>query len=101
MSRYAYIACQHCAKTIWLGKAIFNGPQPVMFQVGAASEGPNSENVLLTRAIWKFLADHAGHALIVSVEGDDHYEAIGEYEEIGGDEVTSISLEEYVRGWSG
>ncbi len=37
----------------------------------------------------------------VVVEGDDDYDLIGDYVEIGGDRVTGIPFEDYLEGWPG
>ena len=50
-------------------------------------EPPNSHRLELNRVLWKMLADHAGHSLRVVVEGDPNYPLLGDFVEIGGDEL--------------
>lgn len=95
MSRYGYLACHDCEVILWLGKARFAGDRVVAFHAGADAT-PNPENTLLTRALWKFLATHAGHPIATQVEGAPDFDKIAEYREIGGDMEGDVSLEEYV-----
>lgn len=101
MSRYAYLTCAECSVALWLGKAICKGGKVERFHIGQEGDPVNSLNSTLNRVMWKFLADHAGHAIRVIVEGDAGFDDIGDYKEIGGDEVTSISIDDYLRGWTG
>ncbi|HYU14560.1 MAG TPA: hypothetical protein VEL05_00745 [Candidatus Acidoferrum sp.] len=101
MSRYGYIACHDCKIDIWLGKALFANGRPVAFHVGQETDPPNSRNELLTRALWKFLAEHAGHHVSILVEGTPGFEALADYGEIGGDVEGDVSLADYVRDFSG
>lgn len=101
MSRYAYLTCVECGVALWLGKAIYKGNRVDRFHMGQESDPANSLNNKLNRVIWKFLADHAGHAIRVIVEGDADFDSIGDYQEIGGDEIVSISIDDYLSGWTG
>jgi hypothetical protein len=57
------------------------------------------------RTIWKFLADHAGHELKVTVEGDSDFDSwLDESIDIGGDGVDDIGFTSYLmerRGLAG
>ncbi len=106
MSIYASLVCVDCKVQLWLGKAIFqhdSTEQPTYFQRGNTDNGVplNSENLVLSKALWKMLADHARHSLKVIVEGDPDYPATGDYAEIGGDEFKDIAFEKYLEGWPG
>ena len=104
MSVYGYLVCAECRHFLWLGKAIRPDGQKVdYFHLGPASDPPNSQQQLLTRALWRFLADHCGHQLRPLLEWDlDPFIAEGDvYIEIGGDRTSDTSLEDYVRDWRG
>jgi len=102
MSRYAYFVCADCHVKLWLGKAIFehDPEQPSCFQIRDPNDGEplNSENRILNKVLWKMLADHAGHALRVLVEGGPQYHTADDYAEIGGDEIKDIPFEDYLKG---
>src|SRR5262245_58989244 len=102
MSIYAYFTCPECMVCVWLGKVVYPGDRPSEFRVGQREDPPNSRNDTLNRVFWKFLADHAGHTMKVLIEGDKDFEkVIEDYVEIGGDETTSISFDEYLKNWKG
>lgn len=101
MSRYGYLTCHDCEVVVWLGKALFSGDHVVAFRVGSEDALPNSRNDLLTRVLWKFLAEHAGHHIGTLVEGNPDFDKVAEYREIGGDMENDVPLEEYVRDFSG
>ncbi len=106
MSRYARFVCVSCRIELWLGKAIFksDSEQPTCFQIGSPKNGTplNSENTILNKVLWKMLADHARHSICVFVEGDPGYDELGDYAEIGGENLDKdISFEEYLKGWTG
>jgi hypothetical protein len=88
MSQYSYIVCRDCQEAIWLGKVVRDKDGRISyFHAGSDGSLPNSKNEVLTRALWKFLAGHAGHQILVTTEGDPFYDCIGDYREIGGDDV--------------
>jgi hypothetical protein len=102
MSQYSYIACRDCQEAIWLGKVVRDKDGNIShFHAGPRGAPPNSKNESLTRALWKFLATHAGHHIFVTTEGDQFYDCIADYREIGGDDSSAISFEEYLAGWDG
>src|SRR5690242_19322127 len=104
MSRYASLACMDCHVELWLGKAIFKDNKHIdRFHRGTEKDPPNSQQAALTRALWKMLADHAGHTLRVVIEGTPEYEQLGDlgFIQIGGDEYKDISFDQYLKGWNG
>ncbi len=100
MSIYAYLNCHDCRQTIWLGKALHTDYKPYCFHIGQPEEPPHWQREQLNQVIWKFLADHANHHIDVRLE-QDVTEAMGDYQEIGGDRDGDISVEEYLREWKG
>jgi hypothetical protein len=102
MSRYAYFACRQCAVKLWLGKAVTDQDERVVyFHIGDVGGPRNSEQPEVDRSLWKLLADHAGHSLCVIVEGDPEYGALGDYATIGGDGVDDIPFNRFLEGWPG
>ncbi len=83
MSLDGWLACIECRMCLALGKPIRpDGDEIRYFQVGYVA---NSAQPDLTRALWKFLADHAGHPLRVLVTGQPGYDDLEHFIEIGGD----------------
>lgn len=104
MSLYADLVCVECQVALWLGKTIFDDAgSPRYFKIGNEEDPPNSSRAELNRAVWKMLAEHAGHGLRVIVEGgpDENLLDHDALVEIGGDTVRDLSFEEYLRGWPG
>jgi hypothetical protein len=101
MSRYGYLTCHTCEISLWVGKALFSNGRVVAFHIGPDEAPSNSKNERLNRALWKFLAEHTGHHIATLVEGDLDFDRIGEYREIGGDMDGDLTLDEYVRDFSG
>lgn len=100
MSQYAFLTCPESGLMIWLGKAVFReGAKEVeFFQIQRESDPRNTERELLTRAVWKFLADHVGKELRVKFDWEmDSADEFGSYREIGED----IPFEDYLSGWRG
>lgn len=87
---------------LWLGK-IVRQPDGTTnyFKAGPAEAPPNSAQPGRTRALWKLLADHAGHPLRVISEGEPGYNEIGEYVNIGDNEPNDVSFERYLENWRG
>lgn len=100
MSIYGYLVCHDCKQQVWLGKAIHEDYRPKYFHIGQADHPPHWERTKLNQVIWRFLADHAGHEIQVSVEGERR-EGEDEYQQIGGDEDGDISFADYLDGWEG
>ena len=99
MSVSGWLACPHCATCLALGTAYRLGNQRVgYFQDGYA---PNSAQPELTRALWKFVADHASHPLRVLLPGTPGYDDLDHFREIGGDEHDDIPFAEYLKDWPG
>jgi hypothetical protein len=102
VSRYAYLACEPCRVKLWLGKAVFGDDERLRyFHIGSDESEPNSHRLELNRALWKLLADHAGHPLRVVVEGDAAYAELGEYTTVGGDTLDDVPFDDYLRDWPG
>ena len=107
VSEYGYLLCVDCRVHIWLGKAIKNDDdQIVYFAVGAKE--PNWRQSGLTRSVWKFLADHVGHHLESVREFSERYNQMveddppeGPYVEIGDSSLTGPTFDEYLSGWPG
>lgn len=68
--------------------------------MGAASEPPHWKREQLNQVLWKFLAEHTGHAIDVRLENEMTEEMTG-YQEIGGDHIKDVSYEQYLAGWQG
>jgi len=99
MSTTGWLACTACSTCLFLGKAIGGADDRVAyFQDGYV---PNSEQRDRTRALWKFLADHATHPLLVLLPGVPGYNHLDDLTEIGGDRVGDIPFDDYLSGWPG
>jgi hypothetical protein len=82
-----------------LGTAYRLGDQRIgYFQDGYTA---NSGQPELTRALWKFLADHATHPLRVLLPDTPGYDDLDQFRGIGGDERGDVSFAEYLDGWPG
>lgn len=111
MSRYAKFICLDCQVYLRLGKAVYTDYHHINYFHRGPLEGPqNSESPDLTRALWKMLAEHAGHELRVGVEDDTAHGSIYNtraveegFQEIGGydPETNDISFEDYLKDWPG
>jgi len=71
------------------------------FHLAGEGYDSNSEHPLLGRALWKFLADHAGHPFRVAFSDEPDFEVVASFSEIGGDEIGDVTLVEYMQDWSG
>ena len=99
MSLSGWLACTDCAVCLGLGTAYRLGDERVgYFQDGYAR---NSAQPDLTRALWKFLADHATHPLRVLMPGMPGYDDLDDFREIGGDEIRDVPFDEYLKDWPG
>jgi hypothetical protein len=85
---------------IRLGKAV-RGEDGTIRYFHRGGSLPNSRQLEPTRALWKFLADHAEHPLRVLMPGVPEYERLDDFVEIGGDRIVDIPFEEYLRDWPG
>lgn len=112
MSHYAVLVCPSCRVSLFLGKAVYaaapaapprpGAPAPIShFHLGSDGAPPNSAQPELTRALWRMLAQHAGHPLAVLVEGDPRYEQAAEYAEIGGDTLRDLPMDRFLDGFPG
>ena len=98
MSIYAELLCHNCRQSVFLGKAMCesNGT-PFAFHIGN-DPTPHWKRDKLNKVIWKFLADHAAHNIDVRME-HQLTENMYAYQEIGGDAVGDISIEDYLKDW--
>jgi hypothetical protein len=102
ISTYAYLICEESEEQMWLGKAIRTPDGHVRyFHIGGPEEPLNSDRPDLTRALWKFLADHAGHRIRVAFDTDDDVDEFAAFTKIGGDKIDDIPFEQYLEGWPG
>lgn len=101
MSQYGYLVCHDCRQMLFLGKLVQPSVNPVYFHVGGADLPPNSRKPELTRAVWRFLAGHAGHSIGVVTDFDDDFDDVAKYADIGGDSSGDISLDEFLKGFPG
>ncbi|WP_406688958.1 hypothetical protein REH65_22280 [Saccharopolyspora sp. ID03-671] len=102
MSASAYMVCFSCRVLIALGKPVMKDAASVdHFHLEEEGSLPNSENPLITKSLWRFLAEHAGHPLRVKSSYEPDFEVVSSFSEIGSDEVGGIDLGGYVDGWSG
>ena len=99
MGMYGWLVCEDDRIRFWLGKAYRLGDRRVgVFQRG---DGPNAAKPELTRALWKFLADHAGHTLRVLTDDDPAYDELEDFVEVGGDTIHDIPFSTYLQDWPG
>lgn len=102
MGRYGYLACTDCKQLIWLGKTVcVDINNNCYFHIGGAEEPSNWKREELNRVIWKFLANHINHAIIVTTDYDPIFDQIAGSVMIGGDEIKDISFEAYPLLWLG
>lgn len=103
MSRYGHFACFDCRIGIWLGKAVFdaNNDHVSYFHISDPLASRNWQRQTLSKVIWKFLADHAGHRLHVVVEGEPLDREFEDFVIIGQDTIGFPTFEEYLRDWPG
>jgi hypothetical protein len=84
---------------MWLGKYV--RADLTYFHIGDTSEPPNAQRTELTRALWKFLADHVGHPIRVIRDDDADFDTVAGYRQIDGDEARDVSFTDYLRDWPG
>lgn len=101
MSQYGYLVCHECRDILFLGKFVRPADKPNYFHIGGPNESRNSEKPERTRAVWKFLADHVGHTIAVVTSFDDNFEDVAQYRAIGGDTIDDITLEDYLKDFTG
>lgn len=105
MSRYAYLVCEDCRIAVFLGKIVEpGGPESRFFHIGSAEQPRNSGNLVLSKVVMKFLAEHMGHSIRSVPEedlvGDDTEE--NPYRWIGERGSGSEIIEEdYIAGFPG
>jgi hypothetical protein len=103
MSRNGFLICAACRMYLPLGQYLRRPDGgDARFHRGGPDDPPNSRQPELTRALWKFHAEHVSHVLRTLLSGDPDFENIGDFVEIGGDRPgRDIPLEDYLRDWSG
>src|SRR5262249_31135465 len=92
--------CHDCRQTLWLGKALHRDFRPFCFHIGDPDEPPHWKRERLNQVVWKFLADHTAHRIDARLEHEMTDEMF-DYQRIGGDTDTDISVEAYLSGWPG
>ncbi len=104
-SSYAHLFCHNCHVMLFLGSAsLDDAGRPLFFLRGNNPPLPNHHQQLLSRALWKLLADHAEHELSVLVSDDPRYaHTLAEAGtcEIGSDGPSDLSFEDYLHNWPG
>jgi len=101
MSIYGQLDCKDCKQSIFLGKAIRDDRGALRyFVVGTAS---TDEYRTLSRAVFKFFAEHVGHdiAVLYDYQWEDLYGDEENWLQIGDDDVNGISFDKYLKGWPG
>ncbi|TCO52476.1 hypothetical protein [Actinocrispum wychmicini] len=102
MSDDAYLVCPPCQVLLPLGKPLVGDDGSVVrFHRGAEDAPPNSGQPDLTRALWKFLAEHAGHPMRVKFSYEPDFDVIAGFRRVGGDTVDDVPFDEYLRDWPG
>jgi hypothetical protein len=103
MSMTGSLVCEQCWVSLPLGQYLRSADHEVAWFKRDAE--PNSQNPELTRALWKFLAEHASHTLRTYLTGDEAWETVPaeiEIVMIGGDiPGQDPSFEEYLKDWPG
>jgi hypothetical protein len=105
MSQYGVLICSDKKQKFMLGTAVLkvlpDGElKALAFHEGGPAQPLNSEQLVLNKALWKFLADTQGHNLVVKLEhqlNDEEHD----YAVIGQEIPPDISYEEYTHGWKG
>ncbi|KZM68545.1 hypothetical protein [Nocardia terpenica] len=102
MAEYAYLISRSSKTLLALGKAVKKADGKVnYFSREDGKGGRNSENALLTKALWKFIAEHGYDGVEVVSDDDPDFETIAQYRQTGGDTMDDITLEQYLEGWPG
>lgn len=104
MSDLGYLICAPCKTYLTLGKPILREDKSVdHYHLGLRNNPRNPTQTLLNESLWKFLADHTGHPLIIRFDYEDGIEEVEEqYTEIGGDVADGgIPFEQYLADWKG
>lgn len=97
MSIYAYFNCHDCRQRFCLGKALHENHVPFAFHMGN-DPTPQWKREDINKVIWKLLANHTSHNIDVLLESQ-MTEEFNNYQVIGGDEDTDISIKDYLRDW--
>ena len=101
MSRDAYLVCHETRMFLPLGKIIFDGSPSTYFHSGTEHSKPNWQQLDTNQLLWKFLARHLGHDLLVCSSDEldeDKYES---YCRVDDDGVNDISADDFLRDWPG
>lgn len=102
MSQWVNIVCHDCRVSLFFGKLVQPEGAVQYLHLGSGESVRNSENSDLTRALWKFIAEHVDHSVaIVSDHSEEEFERISDYSQIDGDTDTDISMDDYLAGFPG
>ncbi|MCI2420548.1 hypothetical protein MOQ72_24155 [Saccharopolyspora sp. K220] len=104
MSDLGYLVCAPCKTYLTLGKPVLRDDETVnYYHLGPRNSPRNPAQTLLNESLWKFLADHTGHPLVIKFDYEDGMAEVEEnYTEIGGDTADGgIPFEQYLLNWDG
>jgi len=94
MDSQASFVCVDCRELLHLGNVKIDERRKVCsFHRVSPVDLPNHEQTMLNRALWKMLADHAGHALRVVIECDGDAQTLRGYREMGCDDFEDVGYE--------
>ncbi|MDA0207419.1 MAG: hypothetical protein O2795_19025 [Acidobacteria bacterium] len=88
MAIYAYLACPQTRDYLFLGKALRTVDQTDAkeifgFWMGSREDFKNFENPVLNRALWRFIADHAGKKMVVLTDDPlEPFQVVEEYTDV-------------------
>ncbi|MFI7022688.1 hypothetical protein ACIBMZ_08220 [Micromonospora sp. NPDC049900] len=101
VSKTGHLACFRCRERLCLGQAVRDAGGRVLFFHHGGPEAPaNSQQPVLNRAAWRFLARHATHEMPILV-GPPYDRDIDGYVEIGGQRPDDVPFDDYLANWPG
>jgi hypothetical protein len=98
VSESAWLVCDAHQVSLGLGKPVRNPDNTVNHFYDGSKNSANSD---LTRALWKFLAEHWDHQFRVVSSYSPEFSRVSGYRTIGSDAVGDIDFDEYLANWSG
>lgn len=98
MSDSAWLVCDTDQVQLGLGKPVRNPDGSVHYFHYGSTNSADSE---LTRALWKFLAEHGEHGCRVVISGHPDFDTVASYRMIGSDALGDVDFPEYLAGWPG
>ncbi|MFI0467567.1 hypothetical protein ACH347_26105 [Saccharopolyspora sp. 5N102] len=104
MSDLGYLVCAPCKMYLTLGKPVLKDDESVnYYHLGPRNNPRNPTQTLLNESLWKFLADHTGHPLVIRFDYEAGMEEVEEDgTEIGGETADDdIPFEQYLLNWDG